>query len=79
MQLEPGDRFQLSDGHTYLYLFPLTLRGEEYYIFSCEENDDAFRLGKITKEGDEEKITFIFDKELLEEAVNYAKEHQDEL
>ncbi|MBO4854982.1 hypothetical protein J6X15_02020 [Candidatus Saccharibacteria bacterium] len=79
MNLESGDQIQLSDGNTYLYLFSLPLHGEEYLIFSSKENDDAFRLGKITKDGDKEKITFIFDKKLIEEMYDYVTDHIDEI
>ena len=79
MKLESGDQIQLSDGNTYLYLFSVTLHNEEYLIFSSEENDDAFRIGKITKEDDKEKITFIFDKKLINEAYDYVTKHIDEI
>ena len=79
MNLESGDRIQLSDGHTYLYLFSLPLHGEEYLIFSSEENDDAFRLGKYVEKNGEHTITFIYDKKIIDEVYDYVSQHPDEI
>ena len=79
MKLEPGDQLQLSDGHTYLFLFPLILHNQEYMIFSCREVEGAYRLGKFVKDGDEEKLSFITDEKLLREVYKYVHEHADEL
>ncbi len=79
MNYESGDRIQLSDGNMYTFLFPIQLRGEEYYFLSCAQNEEAFRLGKITNINGEKTISFIFDKEILQEAQEYVKEHENEL
>lgn len=79
MNLEPGDKIKLSDGNTYLFLFPLTLRGEEYLMFSPENDDKVFRLGKYIENDDKKAITFIYDEELIKESYDYIQQHRDEI
>ena len=79
MNLEPGDKIKLSDGNTYLFLFPLTLRGKEYLMFSPENDDKVFRLGKYIENDDKKAITFIYDEELIKESYDYIQQHRDEI
>lgn len=77
MNLEAGDQIQLSDGHTYLFLFAFKYHDQEYLMFSSKENEDAFRLGRYTKQDGQNSITFIFDENRIKEINDYLNQHPE--